>query len=194
MDVLRVPVTVEPAGHCSPSSAHRSHEMRSTHSSTAPVGKDGRAGTLVLNTWVKMPRKLSLTFSIQHPHPLYAQSTPLQEDGPYIYLYSYIDLDRWHHCHPPKKNSVQKSHLRCLFKAKLLNLQWDIIDGTGNFQKGHFCRFHFMYNVSHFIVIEKLIRPPKRVTVLLRVQSRPTRFLLYSTTHAGGERTFQKKN
>lgn len=96
---------------------------------------------------------------------------------------------------PPstKKTSVQKSHLRCLFKAKLLSPQQEIIDGTGNFQKGHFCWFHFMYNVSHFIVIEKLIRPPKRVTVLLRVQSRPTHFLLHSTTHAGGGENFPKE-
>lgn len=185
-------VDVELAKHCSPCSAHRSHEILGTHSSKAPVGKGDRAEPRKLKTWVKMPRKLSLTFSNQLPHPLYTQSTPLQEDSPYIYLYSYIDSDRWHHHYLQKR--VQKNNSCCFFKAKFLNLQQEISYGMGNFQKDHFSQILFMYNVSHLVVAEKLIQPPKRVTILPCVQSRPTHFLLYSTTHAAGERTFQKKN
>lgn len=50
-----------------------------------------------------------------------------------------------------------------------------------------------MYNVSHFIGIEKLIQLPKHITALPHVQSRPTHFLLYSSSHAGGE-DFPKEN
>lgn len=91
---------------------------------------------------------------------------------------------------PSAKEQCAEKLSPLFVQGKILEPTAAIIDGTGNFRKGHFCHFHFMYKVSHFIVIEKLIRPPKRGTIL---QSRPSHFLLYSTTHAAGRELSKRK-
>jgi len=122
MDVFSVTATVELAGHCSPSSAHRSHEMLGTRAGTTPAGKGSRSGPCILKRCVKKPSKLSLTFTIPLPCPVSTQSTPLQEDSPYIYLYSCIDSDRWHQHHQQQK--------QCAEKPSLLFVQGKILEPT----------------------------------------------------------------
>lgn len=122
--------------------------MLGTHSSTAPVGKGADLGH-VHSKQVKVQKK---------PDPSVSEHSNTGQQSPHIFIF--IESERWYDHHQQKKkkqSSVQKSHLHCLFKAKFLNLQQAIIDGMGKFLKGHFCLFYLVYNVSYFIVIEKLI-------------------------------------